>query len=34
MIEKKAWAVNGYLALILMLALLIGGIAYSFRKTW
>ena len=27
MIEKKAWAVNGYLALILMLALLIGGIA-------
>lgn len=27
MIEKKAWAVNGYLALILMLALMIGGIA-------
>ncbi|MBP1759491.1 MAG: rane protease subunit, stomatin/prohibitin [Firmicutes bacterium] len=27
MTEKKAWAVNGYLALILMLALLIGGIA-------
>lgn len=27
MIEKKAWAVNGYLALILMLALLIGGIS-------
>ena len=27
MIEKKAWAVNGYLALILMLALFIGGIA-------
>jgi len=27
MIEKKAWAVNGYLALILILALLIGGIA-------
>jgi regulator of protease activity HflC (stomatin/prohibitin superfamily) len=25
MIEKKAWAVNGYLALILALALLIGG---------
>ena len=27
MTEKKAWAINGYLALILMLALLIGGIA-------
>lgn len=27
MVEKKAWAVNGYLALIFMLALLIGGIA-------
>ena len=27
MTEKKAWAINGYLALILILALLIGGIA-------
>lgn len=27
MVEKKAWAINGYLALILILALLIGGIA-------
>ena len=27
MIEKKAWVVNGYLALILVLALLIGGIS-------
>lgn len=27
MVEKKAWAVNGYLALILMLALLFGGIS-------
>jgi len=27
MIEKKAWAINGYLALIIMLALFIGGTA-------
>ena len=32
MIEKKAWAVNGYLALILMLALLIGGIALLIQE--
>ncbi|MCB8815957.1 SPFH domain-containing protein [Desulfosporosinus shakirovi] len=32
MIEKKAWAVNGYLALILMLALMIGGIALVVQK--
>ena len=32
MIEKKAWAVNGYLALILMLALLIGGIALLVQE--
>jgi len=32
MIEKKAWAVNGYLALILMLALLIGGIALVVQE--
>ncbi|MBC2723684.1 SPFH domain-containing protein [Desulfosporosinus sp.] len=30
--EKKAWAINGYLALILMLALLIGGIALVIQK--
>ncbi len=34
MIEKKAWAVNGYLALILMLALLIGGIALMLQDIW
>lgn len=33
MIEKKAWAVNGYLALILMLALLIGGIALLIQES-
>ncbi len=27
MVEKKAWTLNGYLALILLLALLVGGIA-------
>jgi len=32
MIEKKAWAVNGYLALILMLALMIGGISLVVQK--
>ncbi|MGI6119396.1 MAG: SPFH domain-containing protein [Desulfosporosinus sp.] len=32
MVEKKAWAVNGYLALIFMLALLIGGIALLIQK--
>ena len=32
MIEKKAWAVNGYLALILMLALMIGGIALLVQE--
>lgn len=32
MVEKKAWAVNGYLALILMLAMLIGGIALVVQK--
>ena len=32
MVEKKAWAVNGYLALIFMLALLIGGIALLTQK--
>ncbi|MDQ7093503.1 SPFH domain-containing protein [Desulfosporosinus sp. PR] len=32
MIEKKAWAVNGYLALIFMLALLIGGFALLSQK--
>ncbi|KGP75842.1 membrane protein [Desulfosporosinus sp. Tol-M] len=32
MIEKKAWAVNGYLALIFMLALLIGGIALLIQE--
>ncbi len=32
MIEKKAWAVNGYLALILMLALMIGGIALVVQE--
>lgn len=32
MIEKKAWAVNGYLALVLMLALLIGGIALLVQE--
>ena len=32
MIEKKAWAVNGYLALILALALLIGGISLLVQK--
>jgi regulator of protease activity HflC (stomatin/prohibitin superfamily) len=32
MIEKKAWSVNGYLALIFMLALLIGGIALLIQE--
>jgi Membrane protease subunits, stomatin/prohibitin homologs len=32
MVEKKAWAVNGYLALILMLALLMGGIALLVQE--
>ncbi|EGW39669.1 SPFH domain-containing protein [Desulfosporosinus sp. OT] len=32
MIEKKAWAVNGYLALILMLALFVGGIALVVQE--
>ncbi|SDI40820.1 SPFH domain-containing protein [Desulfosporosinus hippei] len=32
MIEKKAWAVNGYLALIIILALFIGGIALVIQK--
>ena len=32
MIEKKAWAVNGYLALIIMLALMIGGIALLVQE--
>jgi len=32
MIEKKAWAVNGYLALILVLALMIGGIALLVQE--
>ena len=32
MIEKKAWAVNGYLALILVIALLISGCALLFLK--
>ena len=34
MIEKKAWAVNGYLALLLVLALLIGGIALLLQDIW
>ncbi|KLU65163.1 MULTISPECIES: SPFH domain-containing protein [Desulfosporosinus] len=34
MFEKKAWAVNGYLALICMLALLIGGIALIIQKNF
>jgi regulator of protease activity HflC (stomatin/prohibitin superfamily) len=32
MIEKKAWAINGYLALILMLALFLGGIALLIQE--
>lgn len=32
MIEKKAWAVNGYFALILILALIIGGIALVIQE--
>lgn len=32
MVEKKAWAVNGYLALILVLALIIGGIALLIQE--
>lgn len=32
MIEKKAWALNGYLALILVLALLIGGTSLIVQK--
>ena len=34
MIEKKAWAVNGYLALLLVIALLIGGIALLLQDIW
>lgn len=32
MIEKKAWSINGYFALILMLALLVGGIALLVQE--
>ncbi|AFQ43565.1 SPFH domain-containing protein [Desulfosporosinus meridiei] len=32
MIEKKAWAVNGYFALILILALITGGIALVIQE--
>lgn len=32
MTEKKAWAINGYLALILILAMLIGGISLIAQK--
>ncbi|AET67251.1 membrane protease subunit, stomatin/prohibitin [Desulfosporosinus orientis DSM 765] len=32
MVEKKAWAINGYLGIILILALFIGGIALVIQK--
>lgn len=34
MVEKKAWALNGYLALVIILALLAGGIALLVQEAY